>query len=512
MALPIAHAAETRNTDPEKVTITHPITGNVVGGVPRCSAADVTVAVEKARAAQRGWAKLPFRKRAKAIIRFHDLILKRRDELLGVIQSETGKSRRDAFVELFAVACEARYYAYNGGRFLRPRRIKSAIPFRDRSKVVCRPLGVVGIISPWNFPFILSVADTIPALLAGNGVVVKPASLTPLSAIWGQEKLIECGVPEDLLQVVTGPGRELGDTLVDCVDFVMFTGSTSLGRRVAERAAQRLIPYNLELGGKNAMLVLPDANIRHAVEVAIEGSFNNAGQVCVNFERIYVHERAYDPFVARLIQQTERIRLGRGADFGSDLGSLISEEQLLTVERHIADAISKGAQVLAGGKRRPDLGAYFYEPTILAGVTPEMTLYDEETFGPVISVYKVSSVEEGIRRVNASRYGLHAGVYSRSRRRGEAVACQLDAGTVAVNDSYMSWAAMDGPMGGFKESGVGRRHGPEGIRRFTELQTITTNLTGFQISSRETALAINEQLANVLALVLRLWRHVPFVR
>lgn len=480
--------------------------------MPRCSADDVVEAIDRARAAQPEWSALPFHRRAAVMIRFHDLIFSRSDELFDVIQSESGKSRRDAFVELFAVVCELRHYAYHGQRYLRPRRRKPAIPFHDRVEVVHQPVGVVGIISPWNFPFILSICDAIPAMLAGNMVVIKPATLTPLSALWAREKLIECGLPADVYQVVTGPGSELGNELIDHVDFVMFTGSTEVGRQVAERAARRLIPYSMELGGKNALLVLPDADIQHAARAAIEGSFNNMGQVCINFERAYIHTQVYDAFVDELVSQTGRLRLGARRDFSTDLGCLSSEEQLRSVVKYVEDAVSKGARVLAGGKQRTDLGPLFYEPVILADVTPEMALHTAETFGPVLAIYRVNTVEEAIRRANDTRYGLHAAVMSGNLKRGEVIARQLQAGSVCVNDSYINWAVMDGPMGGFKESGAGRRHGAEGIRKFTEPQTIVTNLTPWQISSYETALSINDRLARLLLWVLRAWRHVPFFR
>jgi acyl-CoA reductase-like NAD-dependent aldehyde dehydrogenase len=268
----------------------------------------------------------------------------------------------------------------------------------------------------------------------------------------------------------------------------------------------------MELGGKNALIVLSDANVKQAATIGVEGAFNNAGQVCINFERAYVHEAVYDAFVAELVAQTGQVRLGSGPSFECDLGSMSSPEQVKMVQAYVQDAVDKGAAILAGGSPRPDLGPCFYEPTILAGVTPEMMLHAEETFGPVLAVYRVESEEEAIRLANANRYGLHAAVLCGDRRHGEQVARCLQSGSVCVNDSYMNWAVMDGPMGGWKESGVGRRHGPEGIRKFTEPQTIITNRTPWQISSYETALAINERLARILTLLLRVWRRVPFVR
>ena len=494
------------------ITVTSPVTGEVVGMVPRCVPADVAAAVEQARGEQPSWAALPYARRAEVIIRFHDLILEQREALFDVIQAETGKSRRDAFVELFAVAAEARYYAYHGERFIAPRRVRPAIPLRDVTEVFYEPLGVVGIISPWNFPFILSVADAIPALLAGNAVVVKPASATPLTAMWVAERMAEAGLPEALLQVVTGPGGELGNVLVDTVDAAMFTGSTDVGRSVAERAARRLIPASMELGGKNAMIVLPDADLRHAAHVAVEAAFNNAGQVCINIERLYVAEEVYGAFVDELLGQTRALRMGCDSSFDTDVGSLISEEHLHSVEQYVEDAVRQGARVLAGGRRRPELGPAFYEPTILEGVREGMLAHREEVFGPVLAVYRVASLEAAIQQVNDSRYGLYHIVATGNARRGMTTASRLKAGTVAINDSYMGWAAVEAPMGGLKDSGVGRRHGPDGIRKFTEPRTILRNRTPWQIGSGETALALNERLANTLATALKLWRRIPFIR
>lgn len=504
--------AETAREDEGMITINSPLTGEPVGMVPRSTPADVIAAVERARAEHASWAALPFGRRAEIIIRFHDLILEQREALFDVLQSESGKSRRDAFVELFAVAAEARYYAYHGGGFLEPRRTRPAIPFRDVTEVIYRPVGVVGVISPWNFPFILTAGDTIPALLAGNAVVIKPASATPLTAMWMAQKMDEAGLPEDLLQVVTGPGSELGDALIDHVDAIMFTGSTEVGRGVAARAARQLIPASMELGGKNAMIVLADANLKHAAQVAIEAAFNNAGQVCINIERLYVVEEVYTTFLDELIRQTEALRLGSDATYDNDIGSLISEAQLQTVEEHVQGAVEQGARALTGGRRRPDVGPLFYEPTVLEGVKPGMTVYREETFGPVLSVYKVSSLEEAVEQVNDSRYGLYHIIATRNARLGLTTAARLNAGTVAINDSYMGWGATDAPMGGFKESGIGRRHGPDGIRKYTEPQTILTNRTPWQIGSGETALALNKRLADLLTRLLKLWRRIPFIR
>lgn len=492
--------------------VINPVSGDVAGYVPDHKANDAIAAIERGREAQKAWAKLSYRQRAEPVIRFHDTILKRREELFEVMRAESGKAWRDCFAEMFAVASEARFYAYNGEKHIRPHRVKTAIPVRDRSIVAYHPVGVVGLIAPWNFPFILTMGDSIPALLAGNAVVVKPSSATPLTAIWGRDRMVECGIPADIFQIITGEAVELGNALVDHSDFIMFTGSTDVGRVIAQRAARRLIPYSMELGGKNALIVLPKGNLKHAATVTIEGAFNNNGQVCVSYERVYVHERIYDKYVAELTRQIKAVRLGTGPGYDVDLGSMVSEKHVLSVEAHVNDAVSKGARLIYGGKRRPDLGPAFFEPTILEGVNPEMRAFAEETFGPVIALYKFTDVEDAIRLANDSPYGLHFGVFSGNRIEGEKIALRLQAGSVCVNDSYTSWASMEGPMGGFKESGVGRRHGPEGIRKFTQSQTILTNQTDLQIGSGETALAINKALADALALLLRLWRYVPFLR
>lgn len=513
MAVATVSARQTATSSPADMIITNPVTGGEAGRVPHCTPADMIAAIDRARQAQPAWGALRSRQRARIFIRFHDLILDRQDDLFDILQAETGKSRRDCFVEVFAVAAEARYYAIHGGRFLKPHRVQPALPFRNRVTVAYQPFGVVGVISPWNFPFILSVNDAIPALLAGNAVVNKPSPFTPLSAIWARDRLLDAGLPPDLFQVVTGPGKDLAETLIDHVDYVMFTGSSEVGKLVAQRAAARLTPFTVELGGKNALIVLDDADLKHAARVAVEGAFNNCGQVCVNWERIYVQRGIYEPFVDEMKRLTAQLRLGATRDYDTDLGSMISPQHVEKSIAHIEDAINKGARLVAGGRRRDDLGPAFYEPAILEGVTSDMAVHAEETFGPVVSVYPFDEVDEAMRLANDSRYGLYFGVFGGNRRRAEQIARQLRVGTVAVNDTYAGWAAMEAPLGGFKESGIGRRHGgADGIRKFTESQTIITNLTPIQISSYETALSINRRLARVLTLLLKVWRHVPFIR
>ena len=487
-----------------------PFTGQVFGHVPRSLSKDVERAVERSRAAQREWAALGFRKRASFLLRFHDLLLDRQREVLDLVQLEAGKARAHALEEVLDTAIVARYYAHHGERHLRPRRRRGALPVLTETWTYHHPLGVVGVIAPWNYPLTLAITDAIPALLAGNGVVLIPDAKTPFTALWGANLLYQAGLPRDLFQVVTGYGSEIGPALVDRVDFVAFTGSARVGRLVATRAAERLIGCALELGGKNPMIVLDDADFDAAVSGALRGCFSNAGQLCLSFERLFVHAGIYDAFVGELVQRTRALKLGTGLNYDADVGSLISERHLAMVAAQVEDAVSKGAKVLAGGRARPDIGPWFYEPTILTAVSEQMTLCAEETFGPVVSVYRFDAVEDAIARANRSRYGLNASVWTRDTRRGRAIASRIQAGTANVNEAYIAaWASVDAPMGGFKESGLGRRHGAEGIRQYTECQTIAVQ-HGLALALPRGA--AGERTSRVVTDVLRVLRWIPGLR
>lgn len=449
-----------------------PVDGAPIGEVPVCGPDDVVEAVRRARAAQAEWAALSVRERSRVFLRFHDLVLERQAELLDLVQLETGKSRIDAFEEVADVAMTARYYARTAPRHLRPARRRGLVPVLTRVTERRVPKGVVGIICPWNYPLTLAVSDAIPALLAGNGVVLEPDVQTSFSALLALELLLEAGLPHGLFQIVTGDGPELGPPLIDCIDMLMFTGSTATGRILGEQAGRRLIDFSAELGGKNPMLVLADADLDAAVEGAVRACFSNAGQLCISIERIYIVDAVYDRFVPAFVERVGRIRMGAGLDWEAEMGSLTTRRQFDTVRRHIEDAAAKGARILAGGRARTELGPLFHEATVLEGVTGAMDVADEETFGPVVSVYRVHDEEEAIARANESRYGLNASVWS-TPSHGARVAERIVAGTVAVNDGYaVTWGSHDAPMGGMRESGVGRRHGREGILKFTESQTI----------------------------------------
>ncbi len=449
-----------------------PFDGTLIGEVPTCTADDVIEAVERARVAQRAWAVRPLAERCDIMLAYHDLVLDRQEQLLDIAQAETGKARISAFEEVADVAMTARYYAHSAPKHLKPVRRQGALPVLTRTTEYHHPRGVVGIISPWNYPLTLAVSDAIPALLAGNGIVLKPDAQTPFTALVAVELLREAGLPPELFQLVTGAGRVLGTPMIDHVDFLMFTGSTATGRAIAEQCGRRLIGFSAELGGKNPMVVLSDADLDKTVEGAVRAGFANSGQLCIAVERMYVEDGIYDRFVPAFVDRVRKIRLGAGLTWQAEMGSLVSQEQFDAVSRHVDDAVAKGAKVLAGAKARPDLGPLFYEPTVLEGVTDDMALAREETFGPVVALYRVRDADDAADRANDSCYGLNASVWS-TPSHGADLATRIQAGTVNVNESYAAaWASHDAPMGGMKDSGAGRRHGREGILKYTESQTV----------------------------------------
>jgi succinate-semialdehyde dehydrogenase/glutarate-semialdehyde dehydrogenase len=466
-------AALVRSTSGEQLQPAAPFTGAPLAELPQCSAADVEAAFARARVAQRAWAARPVRERARFALTLHDLLLARQAEVLDIIQAENGKTRRDAFLEVYDIANTARYYARTAASVLKTRRRTGLVPGLTSTHELHHPKGVVAIVSPWNYPLALGAGDTIPALIAGNAVVQKPDNQTALTALWILALAREAGLPEDVWQIVLGRGGTIGTTLIDNADYMMFTGSTPSGKRIAEQAGARLIGCSLELGGKNAMLVLDDADLDRAVEGAVRACFSSTGQLCISIERMYVQDGIYDRFVPRFVEAVRAMKLGAGYDFSYDMGSLTSPEQLAVVSAHVADAVANGATVLTGGKARPDLGPLFFEPTVLTDVPPAAQCFGDETFGPLVSIYRFHDVDDAIARANDTPYGLNASVWSRSAKRGRAVAARLHAGTVNVNEAYAAaWGSVDAPMGGVGESGLGRRHGAEGLLKYTEAQTV----------------------------------------
>lgn len=487
-----------------------PGTGTRLASYPHGTPAAVRKAVQRARRAQAEWAETDLAERGSILMRYHDLILAHREEILDLIQLETGKARMSAFEEVADVAMVSRYYALNAERHLGPHQRKGALPGLTSTWEHHRPKGVVGFISPWNYPLSMAITDALPALMAGNGAVLKPDQQTPFTALWALQLLQKAGLPYDLFQIVTGKGSELGSPLIEQVDYVAFTGSTKTGRIVARQAAERLIGCSLELGGKNPMIVLADANLESAVEGAIRGCFTNAGQLCISIERLYIDESIYERFIQRLAARVSRLTLGSQLDFEADMGSLVSQAQLEKVESHVLDAVAKGARILAGGRPRPDIGPYYFEPTVLCGVTDEMEIFGEETFGPVVSVSSFEAVEEAIRRANESRYGLNASIWTRNSELGRQVADRIEAGTVNVNEAYAAtWGSIDAPMGGFKESGLGRRHGADGILKYTEAQTISVQ-RGMPIAPPSGV--GEENYSELMSGALRLLRWIPGLR
>lgn len=450
-----------------------PFTGGPLAAVPLSTPDDVARAARSARAAQREWARRPVRARAAVLLRLHDLVLARQSDVLDLIQLESGKSRANAYEEVADVALLARHFGRRAAGYLAPRRVAGLLPVLTSTTVHQRPVGVVGIIAPWNYPLSLTIGDVLVALVAGNAVLLKPDTQTVLTALWGLEQLEAAGLPAGLVQVVVGDGAAIGGAVVDAVDHICFTGSTATGRVVAARAGQRLIGASLELGGKNPLYVADDVDVEVAAEGAVRACFTGAGQLCVSIERLYVHEGVADAFVAAFVRRVRGLVLGAGLDYAADVGSLVTPAQLGKVAVHVEDAISRGATALAGGVHRPDLGPLFYEPTVLDGVPADAALFRAETFGPVVSIYRVASDDEAIAAMNDTEFGLNASVWTRSAARGRAIAAQVESGAVNVNEGYTSaWGSVGAPQGGWKASGLGARHGREGIEQVTRVQTV----------------------------------------
>lgn len=494
----------------ELTTVRAPFTGEILGTVPICTAEDVQMALQRARNAQRLWAQTPISERRAIFLRYHDLVLDHQEELLNLLQVEAGKNRLTAQDEIFDVAINSRHYAVRAEKYLRPQKRKGALPLLTHTMELHQPVGVVGIISPWNYPLALTISDAVPAILAGNCVVMKPAEETPFIALYAMKLLYEAGLPQDVFQVVTGKGRVIGPIFIKEADYLCFTGGTSTGRLLAGQAGERLMKCSMELGGKNPAIVLDDADLEKAVPGILRGAFANAGQLCVHMERVYVQGGIYDRFVSELVHRVKGMKVSADLDFSADMGSLISSDQLDKVTKHVEDALAKGATLLTGGRARPDIGPFFFEPTLMTNIKPEMNLFAEETFGPVVSIYRFDDVEEAIKLANASSYGLNSSVWTRDVRRGQQIASRIQTGTSNVNEALnAAWGSVDSPMGGMKASGVGRRHGMEGILKYTEPQTVATQSLMLIGPNR---FLPPEQYAKVMTAVLRMMKFIPGLR
>ncbi|WP_127781613.1 succinic semialdehyde dehydrogenase [Rhodococcus sp. X156] len=502
-----AHIAIPAEAQRDSSTVIEPFTGNTLATVPMGTAEDVEQAVRRARAAQKSWSQLPVTARAAVLNRYHDLVLERREQLIDMAQAETGKSRLAAAEEIMDVALTARYYARASAKLLAPKRRQGLFPGFTKTVVHHQPKGVVGVIAPWNYPLTLAVTDALAALMAGNGVVIKPDRQTPHTALAAIELLYEAGLPQDLYAVVTGAGSVVGTAIVENTDYLMFTGSTATGRTLAEQTGRRLIGFSAELGGKNPMIVTAGVDIPKVVNAAIRACFANSGQLCISIERLYVEQSIAEEFTRAFAERVRAVKLGAGYDYGPEMGSLASQDQLDTVSAQVQDALAKGATAVAGGKARPDLGPFFHEPTVLTGVTDEMDCGRNETFGPVVSIYPVADVEEAIERANDTEYGLNASVWAATRAQGEAIGARLRAGTVNVNEGYAAaWGSTDAPMGGMGTSGMGRRHGAEGLLKYTESQTVATQRLVPAAPPR--GVSQKAYTSTVFALV-KLMKHLP---
>jgi succinate-semialdehyde dehydrogenase/glutarate-semialdehyde dehydrogenase len=465
---------ETRRAD---IVSTNPATLEELARFRIATDIDVRAAVARARAAQPAWGALSFRNRAQYILKLQRELYDRQEEVISIISDETGKPAFEALTAEVFPACDLMsHFAANAERILRDERFTLAVFRNKRSMISYQALGVVGIISPWNFPFSIPMGGIVMALAAGNTVVLKPSEYAPLVGDAIKRLFASAGIPEGVLEVVQGNGAT-GAALVDsAVDKIIFTGSIRTGKKIAETAAKRLLPVVLELGGKDPMIVLEDAPFERTVKGAVWGAFMNCGQVCASVERLYVTESIAERFIGAVVDEVKKLRIGAPSGCSTDVGPLTNENQLNVVADHVADAVAKGARVLTGGRRRDDLGGYFFEPTVLVDVDNSMKVMTEETFGPVLPIKIVKDEEEAITEANSTRYGLLASVWTSDNERGRRIARRIEAGSVVINDAVYTHGAAQTPWFGVKESGLGVTHGRQGLFEFVRMKHVNWDL------------------------------------
>ena len=474
---PIAKDGETRRV----LALRSPIDLEPIGELVCANREDVQAAVARARAAQPGWAAKSFAERAEYMNRALKVLLARQDEIVDTVVRETGKARSDAMsMEIFAAADSLCYYAKNAQKFLRTRkeRVHGLMGIAKQLRIVYRPLGVIGIITPWNGPFVLGMNPSVQALMAGNTVVLKGSEVTPYSTKLVEEIFREAGLPPGVLQVLMGDGQSGAHLTEAGVDKISFTGSVRTGRLIAETCGRQLIPCTLELGGKDAMIVCEDADLDRAAAGAIVGSCMNTGHYCCGTERIYVVEKVYDAFLAKVIEGARKLRQGNALGFEEDVGAVFWDKQLEIIEQHVEDAVAKGATVHVGGRRNPELKGLYYEPTVMSGVNHDMQIMRDETFGPVLCIQKVRDVEEALLLANDSPYGLNGNVWTRGDREALLLVARIDTGSVSVNDMAMSYGVPAAPFGGRKESGIGQVNGETGVRGYCHAMPILIDRFG----------------------------------
>jgi aldehyde dehydrogenase (NAD+)/succinate-semialdehyde dehydrogenase/glutarate-semialdehyde dehydrogenase len=453
--------------------LTEVYTGDLLVELPQSTPEDIERAFAISRGVQQEWAARPLSERLQVFKRAHALFLDNAHTTTDLIQAESGKNRRMAIEETCDPVMVMSHYLKRAPKLLASVKRGGPVPFLSTSTEIRQPKGVVGIIAPWNFPFATGISDSISALMAGNGIVLKPDNKTALSPLYGIAMLEEAGLPKGLFQVVCGEGPDVGPTLIDHANYVMFTGSTATGRVIGERAGRNLIGCCLELGGKNPMIVLEDADLDEVVQGAIFGAFGNTGQICMHIERMYLPESRYEEFRSAFVAATEALSVGASYDFGPDMGSLVSPDHKDRVQAHVDDAVAQGATVLTGGRARPDLGPAFFEPTILEGVTKDMLAGSVETFGPVVALHRYATVDEAVALANDTDYGLNASVWGGDVEAACQVARRIESGNVNVNDILATAFASKGtPSGGVKQSGVGARHGDQGLLKYTDVQNL----------------------------------------
>ncbi|AKT41718.1 aldehyde dehydrogenase family protein [Chondromyces crocatus] len=452
-----------------------PATGELLGEAPNMGPDEVRAVVERARRAQEAWGALSIEERGERMLRFRDALVDRADEVIDLLSRECGKPRHEALLhELMVVADVITFFAKVAPQALAPREISLHLLKHRRSFLHYSPRGVVGVISPWNYPLQLPLRDVVLALVAGNAAVLKPSEVTPLIALKAKEIWDAAGLPEDVFQVVTGYGPT-GAALIDAgIQLCVFTGGVATGKRVAAACGERLIPCVMELGGKAPLIALDDADIERTAQAIVFGGFTNAGQVCISVERVYAHQKVHDRVLDRAVEITRSLRQGDPASDFVDVGAIIFPHQIDVAERHIKDAIEKGAQLKVGGKRREGTGQFF-EPTILSGCNHDMTVMTQEIFGPVIPFMEVASEEEALRLANDSHLGLNAYVFTADRDRGHRLAERVQAGSVLVNDVITNGGTPDAPFGGIKQSGFGRVLGEDSLRDMCDVRHISTD-------------------------------------